>query len=167
MKASEYRKLAKASDTDGVFDLTLPSGAVFKVKRPPSQQWILAGRLPSSLAEKLTGIQDSSGGVDLERAQKTLSPGETIKMLEFGRDLLLYAVVEPKISIDPQGEEEIAPEDILPEDFNFLYQWAMSGGEEAKVLENFREEGQRAPVAGDDGEQLPPETVELDLPASG
>ena len=60
--------------------------------------------------------------------------------VEFGRDLIIYCAVDPKISLTPNSDNEIAPEEILPEDFTFLLHWVLTGGKSGESLSTFRSE---------------------------
>lgn len=142
MNANDYRKLASAKRVDGeVFDVTVPSGSVWKLREPPIQQFVLAGKLPATLAAKMTGIAQQYEG-DEAGAKKALmdqlSPEDIVSNLAFGRDLLLHCAIEPKISLNPKNDNEIAPEEILPEDFGFLISWVMTGGKSGEALTLFR-----------------------------
>lgn len=144
MNAKEYRKLVSEKQSEiPVFDVTLPSGAVWKLKEPPIQQFVLAGKVPASLAAKLAKSASKSGG-NLASAKETaiqdLSANDLLDSLAFGRDLLLYCAVSPKISLDPKEDDEIAPEEIHPDDFTFLINWVMKGGNSGDGLSNFRPE---------------------------
>jgi hypothetical protein len=143
MNASDYKKLASAKRTEAVvFDVELPSGSVWKLREPPIEQFILAGKLPASLTSKMAGLAKANG--NSVQAQKDLlaklTPEDIMSNLEFGRDLILYCAVEPQISLHPTNDDQIAPEDILPDDFMFLVNWVLSGGKSGGSLETFRPE---------------------------
>jgi hypothetical protein len=145
MNAKDYKKLASQKRTEEVLhDVPVPSGGVWKMREPPIEQWVLAGKLPGSLVSKMAAAAGTNG--DLDAAKKgllqTLKPEDLLNSLEFGRDLLLYCAVEPRIKMDadPESETEIAPEDILPEDFPFLINWVLTGGKTGESLESFRSE---------------------------
>jgi hypothetical protein len=142
MNAEDYKKLASAKRLE-TFDVETPSGAVWKMREPPIEQFIIAGKLPASLAAKMASVVGRSGG-DKDSASKAmlteLEPEDLMNNLTFGRDLLLYCAVEPRISLSPTDENEIAPEDILPDDFMFLISWVMTGGKSGAALSNFRVE---------------------------
>lgn len=140
MNAQDYKKLASAKRT--VYDLPLPSGAVWKVIDPPLQQFIATGRIPVGLAAQMASIAERNNS-DPEATGmamvKELGTENLLKNLEFGRDLLLHSVIEPRISnASPTPEDAIAPEDILPEDFEFVLGWALSGGKSGAGLKFFR-----------------------------
>lgn len=144
MNAKEYRKLASAKQSEvAVFDVTLPSGAVWKLKEPPIQQFVLSGKLPSSLAAKMAkAVSKSNGDVASAKADaiNELSADDLLDSLAFGRDLLLYCAVSPKIALEPTADDEIKPEEILPDDFTFLINWVMKGGDSGDSLSTFRPE---------------------------
>lgn len=140
MKVSEYRKAAK-SQPETLHDVTLPSGFVWKLRTPPVQQFMLSGRLPKDLASKLVQIGKITDKAARQKAiAENLTPEELTQNLAFGRDLLLYCAVQPRIVIDadPNSEDEIAPEEIDPVDFDFLLAWVMKAGDPGKTLGNFR-----------------------------
>lgn len=150
MNASDYKKLASAKRTEAVvFDVELPSGAVWKLREPPIQQFVLSGKLPAALAAKMVKTAKEAGG-DKEAAKaamfEQLTTEDIMTNLAFGRDLLLVCAVEPEISLNPVNDNQIAPEDILPDDFMFLVNWLLRGGQSGESLETFREERQQPPL---------------------
>jgi hypothetical protein len=147
--AKSYAKHAQAKRSElSLNEIKLPSGFVWKLADPPIQQFVMSGKLPSHLAAKMAAAIKASGG-DVAEAQKkamaSLSPEDIIANLEFGRDLLLACAIEPRISLEhPVPDDAVAPEDILPEDFSFLLNWVMKGGESGNGLDTFRgESGKR------------------------
>jgi hypothetical protein len=144
MNAQDYKQMASAKQGSALIDVTLPSGAVWKLKEPPIQQFVMAGKLPASLAAKMAAIAKKHEGNKDATGKAMVSEIGTeglMKNLEFGRDLLLHCAVEPRISIEsPVPDDAIAPEDILPEDFEFLIGWVMSGGKSGASLGTFRSE---------------------------
>lgn len=144
MSTQDYRVFASKHRTgENTIDVKAPSGYVWKMKTPPIQEFILAGKLPAALTAKLTKIatehKDNS-----EEAQKAmlakLTPDDFLANLAFGRDLLVHCAVDPKISLNPTSEDEISPEEIIPEDFMFLIGWVMRGGTTGESLDSFRPE---------------------------
>ena len=126
MKASEYRK-KKAEKQESrpapKMELTLPSGAVFVVQRPPIEVWIAAGKVPQSLLKMAMGDGSSSSPI-----VEALSGDEVLASVEFTRDAILHAVVEPRLVVEATiNSDELDPCEIDPDDFLFLQQWIMSG----------------------------------------
>lgn len=139
MKASEYKKHARSKRAKSkLHEVTVPSGAVWKLLEPPIEQFIIAGKMPASLAAKMATAARS--GAAAEEEAEHLTPDDLLNNLIFGRDLLLYCAVEPRVKLDadPDSETEIAPEDILPEDFDFLISWVVTGGGSGESLSTFR-----------------------------
>lgn len=139
MKAQDYKKLAR--NREKIEELTLPSGAVFRVRAAPIAQWSTVGILPASLAAKM---QAAAKATDIEGVAKqilaTFTEKDFMQQQELGRKLLEYCCIEPKVAVNSEAADTISPEDILPEDFQFLMQWLWSGGKEAQGLETFRNE---------------------------
>lgn len=145
MKANNYKQMASASRTaEEVFEVTVPSGFVWKLREPPIQAFVLAGRLPATLTAKMANLHERyAGDVDgaTQACLEELDAGELLTNLIFARDLLLHSAVEPKIMINPGPDDDaIAPEDILPKDLEFLLGWVMGGGKSGESLGTFRPE---------------------------
>lgn len=141
MNVKEYKKRKK------VIDVLTPSGDVWKMRLPPIQQFIMAGKLPASLANKMALAANKGGSK--EEILESLETEDILKNLEFCRDVLMYCAVEPRIvaNADPDSETEIAPEEIDPEDFEFLLLWVMTGGKLGASLDNFRSESNESALA--------------------
>ncbi len=144
--ANERYKLAVAGKKGEakLHEVTLPSGFVWKLKEPPVQQFITAGKLPGSLVEKMVQINATYQGQDAATISAAVArvaePSEVVAMMTFARDLLMHCAVDPRIVIDGTGEDEIDPAEIDPEDFQFLMTWVWGGGKSGEVLTNFRQE---------------------------
>ena len=109
MKASEYRKNKEARiKPETVIELALPSGAVFRVRRPPMEIWIAAGRIPQGFMRMAMA---QNRGADT--SEMDLSDDETMAAIQFTRDALLYAVIEPRLLTGEQLAEKKASADIL------------------------------------------------------
>lgn len=121
-KATAYRK-RQAEQPGLTAEVALPSGAVFTMRRPPLDIWIASGRIPQSFVKQLMAAQSKGedGGLDL-------TPEEILDALQFTRDALLYAVVEPKLKVGAtEQDEELDPSELDPADFEFLTQWILQG----------------------------------------
>jgi hypothetical protein len=138
MKASDYKKHAnKKQITEKI---TLPSGAEWQMRLPNLEQWVIAGKLPSSLVGKMAEAAKASDGQNEQAAVellKSFTEDEFNKALILGRELLIYSAVEPKVSSDGSGDT-LAIEDILPDDFAYLTKYVWSGGKQGQRLETFR-----------------------------
>jgi hypothetical protein len=149
-RAAAYRK-NKAARAEKTFEVELPSGNKFLLRDPNLQMFVVSGALPLGVAEKMEAAR-AEGKTD-EQAFKMLSPKEQIASINFATKLVRYICVSPKIVDNPQTDDEIAPEELLPEDFSFLVQWAQSGGGEAEKLNSFRPQRRDDAVDQPDGEE--------------
>ena len=146
-RGAAYRKQARESAVGK--DVTLPSGAVFVLRAPNLQAFTLSGALPVHLAAKMEAAQRS--GQTEQEAFARLDQAEQIKMIEFGRKLIKYICLDPKIVDDPVAPDEIAFEDLAADDLEFLARWANSGGGATAEAETFRRKRRSPAVAGAHG----------------
>lgn len=112
-------------------ELTLPSGAVFSVRRPSPEIAIKAGRLPSSLATKFNHSKAKKGETITqigERVLKTLTDEELKAYLGYATDLVADVTVSPRLVVGASGEDEMDPSDLESADFWHLFGWASAGG---------------------------------------
>lgn len=135
-----------------VMRLDCPSGSVCHVRRPSPEVSLKCGRVANVFAPK--------EGIDVE----DLSDEQAAKVYVFARQLVLAAVITPKLS-DKDAPDALTPEDIPPADFWHIFKWAMRGGPglpvaleegEATVesVETFPVESGTLPVSSGSGEQV-------------
>ena len=154
MKASEYRKRkAKAELTA---QITLPSGAVFTMRRPPLDLWIAAGKVPQSFLRAMLQAQEAGPNADVN-----LSADETIDGLTFVTESVIYACVEPRVALNPESDDVLDLAELDTDDFQFLTGWVQQGcpgvpvrtktGGEVQVesLQRFRQKRPGGGAAGD------------------
>jgi len=120
MKASEYRKRRQAVEAIG--EITLPSGAVFKMRRPPLDLWMAAGRIPQSFLRAMLEAQQGGVGASVQ-----FSTEETLEGMAFLTEAVIYAAVEPKLALQSDDPEVLLLSDLDPEDFRFLTGWIQAG----------------------------------------
>lgn len=141
MKASVYKKLASAKQV--IEELTLPSGVgTFKMRTAPIPQWVATGVLPASLTAKMQELaKKSDPNAANDYVVQHFTEKDFADQQGLGKRLLEYCCIEPKVVVsrEPVGEE-IAPEDILPEDFEVIMKWIWSGGRQGETLEKFRKQ---------------------------
>lgn len=130
-KAEQWRALSRQAAQEEAIDLTLPSGMTIRARRPGPAFVAQYARLPMSLATKVA----EADGAPVTTAPATVDG----TLVDFFRDLLVFCVVEPRISLIP-GPDEIHPRDITNEDCDYIVAWAMRR-EEAESLEAFRQFG--------------------------
>lgn len=144
------------------------AGFRFIGRRVPLQSWIRAGKLPQGILRQIFSDEKK----DIEISPAELSADELIQSIEFQRDCVCTAVVEPKIVAHdgPLAEDEIRYADLCvqsPELVEAVLSWALAGSpnipvktEEGEVsvdaLARFQQERtERASVGvGVDGEQV-------------
>lgn len=147
MTATEWKNKGQAAAQAEAVPLELPSGMTILARRPSPLQVAMWGQLPLRLAAAVMG----------ESSPETPSREDLIAGVKLSRDLLAYCCVQPRISLEPQGEFEIHPRDIEMSDVLFILRWAHRG-EEADNLRTFRGESPDA-GAGEDGAEIRTETV--------
>ena len=120
MNAREYRKRKQTAEAIG--EIVLPSGAVFRMRRPPLDVWMASGRIPQSFLRAM--LEAQQGGA---QAATQFSTEETLEGLTFLTEAVIYAAVEPRLAMQSDDEEVLALSDLDPEDFRFLTSWIQAG----------------------------------------
>lgn len=110
---------------------------VFKCRSVTIAFLVTSGILPLNLVE-LMSQANAKGGVTPEQAFEQLPVREKLQSIEFAAKLVKHVCVEPRIVEKITEPNDILPEEVDLEDFNYLVTWAMKGGAEAARLENFR-----------------------------
>lgn len=142
-----------------VLSLECPSGSVCRVRRPSPEVSLKGGRIANFFMPKA-----QSGSFNPDTAFEELSDEEAASMYLLAREIVLAAVVEPKLSRNTDSDG-LTPEDIPPSDFWFIFSWAMKGGRDLPVklkegettvdaVETFPVESGALPVSGSGGEQV-------------
>ena len=137
MNAAEWKAKGLAAALAAAVELELPSGAVVKARRPAPEELAVMGLLPMGL------VGEASGGADTPEVDTSRAAA----MVDAMRNLLVWAVLEPRISMAP-GPGEIHPRDIAGEDWRFILRWAMRSPE-VEGLRRFRGRGADAGDCGD------------------
>lgn len=145
-KAAAYRQRTAARE---VFQETeLPSGAVFSLRRPKLEMWLIAGELPLSV---VTAMQKSvKSEAEAQAAFSALSESEQEIMFGFMRRMIEYICVDPSIG---EREDQIRISDLDPADFGFLVEWGKSAGGASAEAEKFRTGRRKASVVGANGKK--------------
>lgn len=130
---------------ENLFDVKVTSGMVFKCRRPERDTYIINGMLPTEITQKLIDAAKAKGKEVLteEEAAAELNDAEGLQMLVFAREMVRDICVIPRIVEKPQNGDEIAPSDLLLEDWRDILKWGMSfiaGGRDALVAESFRKQ---------------------------
>lgn len=132
-----------------VIELKLPSGASVLATRPPVEMFYLFGITPTALTDAAvkvvqdrkyaTGQWKEPDAMDLMLAaeeKEKADPADKLRTIVAMRDLVVKAVVKPKIVLDadPRNPDEIDPKRIPVDDFTFLIQWVGKGCPGVPVL---------------------------------
>ncbi len=112
-----------------VVTITCPSGVECDVRRPGPEIGLKGGKMMRVL-HKLVGPE----GKPLPFSEvltriEALSDEELASLMIFAREVVMAAVVRPKLVARPSPgiEDEIGPDDIELQDFWHIFNWAMSG----------------------------------------
>lgn len=110
-KAEEYMvKAAKERE------VTLPSGAVFKVKNISGRDFIREGGISLDTIAQLT---DKTASEKKDILAKNMLPAERKKLFEYNDMLICKAVIDPRITLTGEGGS-LSITDIVDEDYYFL-----------------------------------------------
>lgn len=137
MSAAEYRANAqKVNDERPTEIVQLKSGSVFELRRPDLQTYMVMGRLPQSLVD--IGLRAWKAGA--EKATKELSDEDAADALIFMREIVHDCTVKPKFVEFATNDNEIGAAEMLRQDFDEIYHWAMTHRGVAGIerLQSFR-----------------------------
>lgn len=146
MSAAEYRANAKKKDAERPTEIVqLKSGSVFELRRPDLEAFMVSGRLPQSLVR--VGMAAWKTGP--QQAAKALSDQDAIDALDFMCKIVQDCTVRPKFVEFATNDDEIPASEMLKEDFDEIYHWAMTHQGVAGIdgLHSFRA-GQKRGTAG-------------------
>lgn len=148
--AAEYRANAQKSQAKRPTEIvSLQSGAVFELRRPDLQGYMLTGRVPQSLMREALAAWKKNGISGAANLQTQLDDEEALGSLIFMREVVHDCCVNPKFVEVAVNDDEIGAADMLPEDFKEIFNWAMGhkGVPGVAGLESFRK-GSKRRVAG-------------------
>lgn len=137
MTAADYRANAEKVNAQRPTEIVkLKSGSVFELRRPNLEAYMVTGRLPQSLVS--VGLKAWKHSA--EQAAKDLDDREAEDAMIFMREIVHDCTVNPKFVQFATNENEISASDMLIEDFNEIFAWAMSykGVPGISGLESFR-----------------------------
>jgi hypothetical protein len=126
MRAKDYR----ARKRDRLSTITVEAtGEQFIVRRVQVDAWIMAGKIPETLAREVLTAWNRLQATDPDMA--SLSVDQMMSGFQVLRDLVVYACVSPKLVV---GEEEADPEkdeihfiELEPEERAALINYCMQG----------------------------------------
>lgn len=137
MSAADYRAHAQQRDSERPTEIVqLNSGSVFELRRPDLQAFFTTGRLPQSLVQ--VGLKAWKTSAD--QAAKTISDDDAADLFVFMREVVHDCTVNPKFVQYATNDNEISASDILKQDFDEIFAWAMThkGVAGAESLHSFR-----------------------------
>lgn len=138
MSAAEYRANAQKKDAERPTEIVpLKSGSVFELRRPDLEAYMKTGRLPQSLVR--VGLQAWKTGP--QNTAANMSDADAVDALIFMREIVHDCTVTPKFVEFATNDNEIGAADMLPGDFDEIYDWAMTHTGVAGIagLQTFRE----------------------------
>jgi len=107
--AAAYRRIKeRAEAAEPTIPFELPSGAVWRLRRPQIETWLMGGRLPQHLmmlalqSAQKAGNQAALSGMAAALASD-ITNEEAVKVLIFARELVQAAVASPKIIVLIEG----------------------------------------------------------------
>jgi hypothetical protein len=125
-RASDYRSRKR----DRLSKLTVEAtGETFIVRRVAVDAWIMAGRIPETLAREVLSAWHQVQNA--EANMENMSVDQVMSGLHVVRDLVLYACVSPKLvigDIEPDPEkDEVHFVELEPEERQALIGYCMTG----------------------------------------
>lgn len=153
MSAAAYRTHAEDFKVKRPTEIvTLKSGAVFELRRPDLQAWIMTGRVPQSLMEE--GLRAWKAQGKTPDAIKSQVPAAITDAAIFALTVVQECTVNPRLVEFPDPKRnEIGPLTMLEEDFNEIYSWAITGQGVTGLsgLKSFREGRKRRTITPKSG----------------
>lgn len=152
-KAAERRELL--SRFKQTTELTLPSGLIVEVRRPPISKWIETGEMPVTAFTAATGAGGEGGAIPPDKYPEFISIATKVARAAF---------VWPKLVDEPTVDsgDELDPALLSLSDLSHVLSWAFSGaagvgvkveGAEvsASALKNFSGDASLSSDSGDGG----------------
>lgn len=129
MNREQYLEHASVRAEKAGINVTLPTGAVFKMRPAPIQHWAAIGIIPASLVEKFGIFANMK---DPEKAAKLASEIYTAKDIDDQQQLtqrcFKFCCLEPRVDLTGEDPEALSVEDLDSDDLEFLTKWMVSGG---------------------------------------
>lgn len=139
MSAAEYRANAERIKADRPTEIVqLKSGSVFELRRLDLGAYMVTGRLPQSLVRE--GMKAWKTSASTERIVSDLDDEDLVDSLVFMREIVHDCTVNPRFVEFATEDNQISAADMLVEDFNEIFYWAMGhkGVKGIAGLESFR-----------------------------
>lgn len=152
------------------FEMTLPSGLVVLLRRPPLAKWIAAGEIPESFFAAASAALAAANGGEPKQSEGTADVTME-EAMSLGLKIAEAAFVWPKLV---KGAAEDSPDEMDPEtlhmaDVFVITNWALrgspglpvpaaGGGLSVEALRSFRSD-ENVPGDSGDGGEVRPEAV--------
>lgn len=132
------------------------SGRKWTLKPIPKHFYLMYGQMPSTLTERAAEALNAQNAVELEKElDRTLSAEQKMQLMIFIREAVNFACVNPKLSLNPSGPDQISPLELSEAEFNWLSGIVLNPrGAEAERLRNFRSESDKSPKRSASGKKL-------------
>lgn len=174
--ASAYRRAAEDQRAlKPTIKITVPSGFEWEIRPPDLQGYVMTGRLPQSLVSQFLASAKELGITPEElvtagkpnpkiaaKLLNTLGDGEVTEMLIFMREIVRESCVNPKLVVGASAADEVDPGEVLPDDFQAIFNACMShsGVAGLPALRTFRNRRERRIAGGKShGKKLRRKTV--------
>jgi hypothetical protein len=137
--SNEWRKRSEELALAKTTILELPSGVSVLVRRPPLVAWLRNGKLPETMTKLIARQADEPQGLQTLQSQMATgivrqSPEDQLAMIRLMQEMVLYAVVKPKLVIGvANSPDEIGLAEVPEEDADFLFEWVMKGSAEVPI----------------------------------
>jgi hypothetical protein len=152
-KFSRQAYLSQKAKVTETFEVTLPSGVEFTLRRPNLQAFFSSGILPASLLTKLMKAYQTQSAAGAN-ALNELSVEESVGMLIFQGEVLKQSCVNPRLVAEPKEDDEIGFSDLADDDILAILEWAMgahSGGVEGENASRFHSKPKQRSKASANG----------------
>lgn len=102
--------------------------------------WVASGIMPAKLVSAMVTATEKAGG-DAQAAVQSMAAEEVLQSIVFSNRVVRHTAVDPKIVETVTNPElEVSTEEVGMCCYTTLLNWQVQGGDEAKVLETFRQE---------------------------
>lgn len=127
MSGREYRAHVQSVKAEQPTEtVTLKSGATFELRRPDLMGYVTTGRLPQSLLREAIKAWQKQGTATASALNSQLGEQDAIDSLIMMREIVHEACVNPRFVEVATADDEIGASDMLPADFNEIFEWAMT-----------------------------------------
>jgi hypothetical protein len=147
MSAAKYRAHAQKVSAERPIEVVkLKSGSVFALRRPDLEAFMIMGRLPQSLVN--IGIKAWKSGA--AKVAGEMTDQEAQDALIFMREIVHDCTITPKFVEFATNDDEISASEMLKQDFDEIFEWAMGhvGVAGISSLQSFRSGSTRRTARG-------------------